>query len=179
MRRKGFAQIECSIARAVDEVGDPWTLLLLRHAFLGARRFADFQSGLQIPPNTLTSRLAALVEQGLLEKHRYEQHPPRYEYLLTQKSTELLPVIISLAVWGSRWKSPVGPPFELISASSGKKVDPVLVDRHTGQPIEPGGVGLRLGPGASRQLREAIANRGKQPLVFGSPQRSGTREECS
>jgi DNA-binding HxlR family transcriptional regulator len=167
VRRKDFSSVECSIARAADEVGDPWSLLVLRHAFLGVRRFADLQAALDIPPNTLTNRLTALQKKGLLKKRKYESHPPRYEYDLTERSLDLLPLIVSLAVWGSRWKAPGGPPFELVDAESGELLDPVFVDRRTGKLIEPGNIGLRIGPGASSELRRAVATAGRDILVLG------------
>jgi len=167
MRRKDFSEVECSIARAADEVCDPWSLLVLRHAFLGVRRFADFQTALAIPPNTLTSRLDALVTKRLLDRSQYEDHPPRYEYLLTERSLDLLPLLVSLAVWGSRWKAPNGPPLELVDADSGEALDPVFIDRHTGKTIEPGRIGLRVGPGASAELRRAVAQTGRNIMVLG------------
>lgn len=167
MRRKTFSQVECSIARAADEVGDPWSLLVLRHAFLGVRRFADFQASLAIPPNTLTSRLTALQKKGLLQKRKYESRPPRYEYELTERSLDLLPLIVSLAVWGSRWKAPFGPPFDLVDAESGELLDPIFVNRRTGKAIEPGNIGLRIGAGASPELRRAVAATGREILVLG------------
>lgn len=167
VRRKDFSRVECSIARAADEVGDAWSLLVLRHAFLGVRRFGDLQAALDIPPNTLTNRLTALQKKGLLKKRKYESHPPRYEYDLTERSLDLLPLIVSLAVWGSRWKAPDGPPFELVDAESGEVLDPVLVDGKTGKRIEPGTIGLRTGPGASSELRRAVAATGREILVLG------------
>jgi len=167
MRRKDFSKVECSIARAVDDVGDPWSLLVLRHAFLGARRFAQFQAALSIPPTTLTSRLDDLCKKGLLFRTQYELHPPRHEYDLSDKGLELLPVIVSLAVWGSRWKAPKGAPFDLVDATSGAPVEPVLIDARTGQVIRPGTIGLRPGPGASSQLRRAVANTGRTILPLG------------
>lgn len=167
MRRKDFSRVECSIARAVDEIGDPWSLLVLRHAFLGATRFAQFQAALEIPPTTLTSRLADLCRKGLLQRTRYEEHPPRYAYELSEKGVDLLPVIVALAVWGSRWKSPRGAPFDLVDAGSGAPVEPMLVDARTGKAIQPGGIGLKPGPGASSKLRRAVAKTGRKILPLG------------
>ena len=167
MRRKDFSNVECSIARAVDEIGEPWSLLILRHGFLGARRFAQFQAALEIPPNTLSSRLEDLCRKGLLHKMKYENHPPRYEYSLSEKALDLLPVIVSLAVWGSRWKSPKGAPFELVDPGSGAPIEPILIDARTGKPIRPGAIGLRPGPGASSKLRRLVAATGKKVLPLG------------
>ena len=82
------------IARSIEEVGDGWTLLILRNAYLGARRFADFQERLGIPPNTLTRRLERLVSLGFFTRHRYESRPPREEYELTEKGLALLPILL-------------------------------------------------------------------------------------
>lgn len=167
MRRKDFSNVECSIARATDELGDPWSLLILRQAFLGIRRFVDLEATLEIPPNTLASRLEALQKKRLLRKRKYESHPPRFEYELTERSRDLLPILVSLAVWGSRWKAPGGPPLDLVDPESGLPLDPILVDRRTGRHLTPGSVGLRIGPGASSDLRHAFAATGREILLFG------------
>jgi DNA-binding HxlR family transcriptional regulator len=167
MRRKDFSNVECSIARAVDEVCEPWTLLVLRHAFLGARRFGEFETALGIPPTTLARRLTELAEKGLLEPRQYAERPPRFEYELTDKALDLFPVLVSLAVWGSRWKAPHGPPFDLVDADSGKRLTPMLVDRRSGKPLGPGDVALSPGSGASAALKRRIRATGKQRLVFG------------
>jgi DNA-binding HxlR family transcriptional regulator len=167
MKRKGFDGVECSIARAVDEVCEPWTLLILRHAFLGGRQFSHFEEFLGIPPTTLTRRLSNLVDHGLLERSLYEDHPPRYEYLLTEKALDLLPLFISLAVWGSRHQAPNGPPFDLVDAKTGRRLDPIVVDRSSGRRLEVGSVALALGSGASSDLRERVQATGKRRLLFG------------
>lgn len=167
MKRKDFDQVECSIARAVDEVCDPWTLLILRHAFLGARHFSHFEEALEIPPTTLTRRLSNLVARGLLDKSLYEDRPPRHEYLLTKKSLDLLPLFVSLAVWGSRHKSPDGPPFDLVDVKTGRRLDPVVIDKRSGRRIEVGTLALSLGSGASPELRARVRATGKKRLPFG------------
>lgn len=95
---------DCPIASTLDIVGDKWTLLLIRDIGLfGKHRNKDFQNADErIPSNILASRLKRLVEQGLVEKRRYQKHPPRYEYHLTKPGKELLPVIKSMAKWGER-----------------------------------------------------------------------------
>ena len=160
--------MECSIARAVDAVCDPWSLLVLRHAFLGARRFGDLQSALDIPPTTLARRLDELTRKGLVSRRRYDERPPRDEYHLTPKGLDVLPVLISLAVWGSRWLAPSGPPLELVDFATGRKLDPVLVDRETGEVLEPGGVALALGRGASPRLQGLVRATGKVRLPLGA-----------
>jgi DNA-binding HxlR family transcriptional regulator len=158
MQRKSFADVECNIARSVEEVGDGWSLMILRNALLGARRFQDFESGLGVPPTTLTRRLQALTERGFFVRRKYEAHPPREEYELSQKGLDFLPVLLSLAVWGGRWLSPEGAPLELIDPESGAAIEPMLVDARTGRALVAGGVAVRPGPGASAGLRKAMTH---------------------
>lgn len=100
MKWNDLSSENCSLARALAVVGDRWTLLVLREAFLKTRRFEDFQSRLGIARRVLTERLAGLVENGVLEKVAYQQRPVRHEYRLTDKGLALYPVILSLVHWG-------------------------------------------------------------------------------
>ena len=164
MQRKSFAEMECTIARSVEEVGDGWSLMILRNALLGAKRFQDFEQQLSAPPNTLARRLQTLTKRGFFVRRRYEAHPPREEYELTDKGRDFLPVLLTLAVWGGRWLSPNGVPLELMDPETGELIEPALIDARTGRELLAGGVGLRPGPGASRELRQLM-----KPLtiVFG------------
>src|SRR3712207_4660988 len=90
----------CSVARALEVVGERWTLLILRDAFLGVRRFDDFQRNLGIARNVLNARLQRLVEEGLLERRLYQQRPERYEYCLTEQGQDLWPALVALMQWG-------------------------------------------------------------------------------
>src|SRR4051812_15920954 len=92
----------CSIARALEVLGDRWTLLVIRDAFLGVRRFDDFQRDLGVARNVLTDRLGRLVEEGVLERVRYQERPERSEYRLTEKGLDLWPVTMALLRWGGR-----------------------------------------------------------------------------
>jgi DNA-binding HxlR family transcriptional regulator len=162
--------VECAIARSVEQVGDSWTLMILRNALLGAKRFQEFETQLGTPPNTLARRLSTLTEQGFFERRVYEAHPKREEYELTDKALDFLPVLLALAAWGSRWLSPGGAPLECVDANTGRPVDPVLVDAHSGHKLVAGEVGLRPGPGASSELRRAML---EQRVVFGACSRGG------
>src|SRR5688500_13683640 len=110
MRRTSFESMNCSIARSLEIVGDWWTLLVVRDALLGIRRFEHFQARLGIARNILTARLKGLVDRGILERHAYQERPRRFEYRLTKKGLDLFPVIIALKEWGDRWESERGPP---------------------------------------------------------------------
>lgn len=103
MRRRSLAEMSCPIARTLDVVGEWWTLVIVRDAFIGARRFEDFR-GSGIADNILSARLKRLVEEGVFEKNRYQEHPDRYEYLLTEKGRDLLLVLGALASWGLKWQ---------------------------------------------------------------------------
>ncbi|MFF4708844.1 winged helix-turn-helix transcriptional regulator [Streptomyces sp. NPDC001288] len=97
---KDYATQECSIARALEVVGERWTLLVIRDALYGVRRYNDFLVHLGIPRAVLSARLKALTEEGILEKRRYQEAPPRDEYVITERGTELWPAMRALAVWG-------------------------------------------------------------------------------
>lgn len=98
----------CSAARALEVVGERWTLLIVRDALLGVRRFEDFQRSLGIARNVLTDRLNLLVDEGVLERRAYSD--ARHEYRLTDKGRDLWPVVHSLVTWGDRHEAPDGPP---------------------------------------------------------------------
>jgi len=124
----------CPIARGLHRIGDKWSMLILRNAGAGQTRFDAFQKNLGIAPNILTRRLTALTAEGLLERRRYNERPPRDEYLLTQAGRDFLPVLYALGAWGGRYFSD-GDVTGLIDAATGKPVQPVVVDRLTGLPL--------------------------------------------
>jgi DNA-binding HxlR family transcriptional regulator len=101
-RTANYSNEHCSVAAALQVVGDPWTLLILRDAFLGVRRFDEWQARLGVARNVLAARLKTLVEQGVLETRLYNEHPPRKDYVLTPRGRDLLPVILTLKAWGDR-----------------------------------------------------------------------------
>lgn len=115
-----FAAMQCSIARTLEVIGDRWSLLILRDAFYGVRRFEDFQRDLGIARNILTARLTHLVEHGVLERRKYEERPPRHEYVLTHKGADLLPVVLAMAAWGDRWATDGSPPVTLTHTRCGR-----------------------------------------------------------
>ena len=127
MGRTNFGDMACSIARTLDVIGERWSLLIVRDAFYGIRRFDDFRQDLGIARNVLTDRLNALVEQGVFERRQYEERPPRYEYVLTDKGRELLPVILTMMRWGHRWESDDMEPVTLTHTVCGHETRPVVV----------------------------------------------------
>src|SRR5580698_4338659 len=101
-RTANYSKEHCSVAATLSVVGDPWTLLILRDAFYGVRRFDDWQTRLGVARNVLAARLKTLVEQGVLETRLYNDHPPRKDYVLTSKGRDLQPVLLMLKQWGDR-----------------------------------------------------------------------------
>src|SRR3954447_20336744 len=99
---------KCSVARALEVLGERWTLLILRDAFLGTRRFDDFQRNLGVARNVLQSRLQRLVDEGVLRRVRYQQRPERFEYRLTRKGVDLWPILVALMKWGDKYTAPNG-----------------------------------------------------------------------
>src|SRR5664279_6544530 len=102
MQRKSFADMACPIARSLEQVGEWWSMLILRDAFAGKTRFDEFQQSLGIAPNMLARRLASLVESGMLERHAYSTRPPRDEYLLTERGRDFRTVLVALLAFGDR-----------------------------------------------------------------------------
>jgi len=147
-RRRSFEEMNCSIARALDVLGEWWTLLVVREAFRGVRRFDGFVERLGIAPNILSARLRRLVDHGVLEERAYQDRPPRVEYRLTPKGRDLYPVIVALLGWGDRWYADDGPPVVLIHASCEHRADPQLVCGHCGEKLDPRQIRAVPGRGA-------------------------------
>src|SRR4051812_29482724 len=110
MLRNDYENQICAIAGSLELIGERWTLLIIRDAFLGIRRFDDFQRHLGIARNVLQTRLERLVDAGILRRARYQERPERFEYRLTSKGVDLWPVLVSLMHWGNRHVYPDGPP---------------------------------------------------------------------
>ena len=108
MQRTSFEDMTCSVAQCLDVVGEWWSLLIVRDAFLGVTRFDDFQARLGISRNILTQRLNRLVDNGVLKRVPYSDHPPRSEYRLTEKGRDLWHVVTAMRQWGDRWAAPAG-----------------------------------------------------------------------
>ena len=139
----------CSIARALEIIGERWTLLILRDAVLGVTRFEEFQESLGIASNVLTNRLKRLCDEAVLERVQDPERPGRPKYVLTDKGAELAPVLIVLMKWGDRhYLTPNGPPRLTIHAGCGGDIGPDLRCDRCGRHAAPGEIELPLGPGA-------------------------------
>ena len=126
------------MARALEAIGDRWTMLVIRDAFHGVRRFDDFQGRLGIARNVLSDRLARLVDEGILEKHAYQERPERFEYRLAEKGLDLFPVLMSLMKWGDRHApDEAGPPLVVVHRDCGGEIDARLRCERCGESITP------------------------------------------
>jgi DNA-binding HxlR family transcriptional regulator len=153
MGRTSFAKWPCSIARAMDVIGDQWTPLILREAFYGYRRFDEFQQELGIARNTLTDRLRMLVDSGLMTRQAYQSDPVRYDYLLTGMGRDFFPVLAALARWGDQWLAGEdGPPTEFHHARCGHATHAEVVCAECGQPLRGSETTWHLGPGYPPRL---------------------------
>jgi DNA-binding HxlR family transcriptional regulator len=137
----------CSIAASLDIVGDRWTILILRDAFRGIRRFDQLQRDLDIPRAVLADRLRRLVDHGVLAKRRYQERPVRHEYRLTPMGLELSPILVALMQWGDRWCTPDGPPTLLVHEPCGTEVDLGFHCWTCGRSYRPTEITSRPGPG--------------------------------
>lgn len=124
----------CPIARALDVLGDAWSMLILRDAAVGLTRFDEFRKSLGIAPTMLTKRLAALTEEQLLEKRLYSERPPREEYLLTEAGRAYLPVLFMIGAWGRKYRGE-GELARYVDAETGLDMEPVAIDAVTGAEI--------------------------------------------
>jgi len=113
----------CSVAKSLEVIGERWSLLIVREVMYGKRRFSQMQSSLGVARNVLSTRLARLIEEGILERRAYQESPPRYEYFLTEKGLDLWPALIALQGWGDRHSTgPEGPPMLLEHKGCGGRV---------------------------------------------------------
>jgi DNA-binding HxlR family transcriptional regulator len=157
MKHKSLKHTRCPIARSLERVGEWWSILILRDAFIGASRFDDFQRSLGIAPNMLTRRLKTLVDSGLLEKRLYSDKPARYEYVLTQKGRDFRPVLFTLIAWGNKYFAPEGESVVIVDAVTGERAEPVLVDQRTGRQLQAPDFTVAAGPAATERTRRRYA----------------------
>jgi len=173
MQRTRFSTMDCPIARSLDRVGEWWSILILRDALGGMTRFEEFQKSLNIAPNMLTRRLAALVEAGMLEKRRYCERPPRDEYVPTDRGRDFRQVLLAMLAFGNRHFAPEGASVAIVDAATGRPADPILVDRASGRPLVSSDFELAPGPAANSATRARLAARKARLLKTGDPRDAG------
>jgi DNA-binding HxlR family transcriptional regulator len=148
-----YSEQNCSIADALAVLGERWTLLVMREILLGRRRFQDLRQHTGVATNILSDRLQTLVEQGLLRRERYGEHPEAYEYRATTKGHDTWPIIVALLAWGDEHGSRDGPPRVFVHTTCGHDADPHMHCSHCGEPIRKGELVVRPGPGANDEQR--------------------------
>lgn len=136
MSRKRFLDTECPVARALDQVGDWWSLRIVLQAMYGTRRFVDFQQQLGIAKNILCDRLSRLVEHDVLRKEDVGEHGSRYEYRLTEKGRDLFTVVVALRQWGDKWIPTEFPPLDLRDRENGEPIQTVRVLAEDGRALD-------------------------------------------
>jgi DNA-binding HxlR family transcriptional regulator len=148
MRRVSFADMDCSIARSLEVLGEWWTLLIVRDAFFGVTRFEEFQSRLGIARNILTTRLDTLVDSGVLERRSYDEARSRYDYVLTEKGRALWPVLTTIRQWGDDWVVEPGlEPVRMVHTGCGAHTRAELACEHCGEWLTLAEVRAVPGPG--------------------------------
>lgn len=148
MSRTRFDHMNCGVAQALEQLGDWWTLLIVRDALLGATRFQQFESNLGIAKNVLTDRLAKLVDHGVMEKVRLDEPGQRYAYELTRKGRELWIPITALRLWGDRWVfGEEHVPAKFRERSTGREVAGLVAVDAEGRPLDARELELVPGPG--------------------------------
>jgi len=133
MSRADLPLQSCSIARAVAQVGDEWTILILREMFLGTRRFDDFLHQTRMSSHLLAGRLKKLETLGVIRREAYSEHPPRSEYRLTTMGRDLWPVIIALKQWGDYWLGDGDAPVKIVHKDCGHLTQPQMTCPDCGQ----------------------------------------------
>jgi DNA-binding HxlR family transcriptional regulator len=160
MQRTSFADISCSVARALDVVGEWWTPLILRDVFLGVKRFEQIQMDLGIPRKVLAARLATLVNNDVLARVPYRDGRIRYEYELTERGRDFVTTLVSLMNWGDRWLvKDEGVPVHAIHSGCGGELVSTLICRKCGKPADSHHVHGEAGPGARTGKGTAFAGR--------------------
>ena len=156
MRWDAIGTLGCPVARSLSVIGDRWTILILRDAFLGARRFDDFRASLRCSPHVLSTRLAKLTRNGVLERRPYQTAPVRHEYRLTEKGRDLYPVIAGLLGWGERWMtSSDRRAITLVHRDCGHETTPTLTCSACGHALDARSVQARVAIDDDERRRHA------------------------
>jgi DNA-binding HxlR family transcriptional regulator len=148
--RRDYPGLDCSVAKALEVIGERWSLLIVRDVMHGHRRFGEMQESLGIARNVLAARLERLIEEEILERRAYSESPPRHEYFLTQKGLDLWPALIALLNWGDRYSpSPEGPRRLIVHKECGGTVSERGICESCGEILTARDAKQVPGPGAS------------------------------
>lgn len=149
MKRTSYADMPCPMAQTLERIGEWWSLLILREAFRGTRRFGDLERRLGIAKNVLSARLKHLVEAGVLERRPSTEDAREVEYRLTAAGKDLLPVLVALAQWGERWVYDGRSPVRFVNRHTGAPVETLSVRDADGQVLAARDLAMTAPPAAS------------------------------
>ncbi len=157
MTRNNIDFLNCSLANTLNLIGEWWTILILREAFFGTRRFEDFQQHLGVARNILTTRLRKLCDNGILERVPIKEGGKRHEYKLTPMGRDLYPTLIVLTQWGDRWLHvSEGAPVKFLERVTGEEIADVTIRAKDGRELKGSDLALVPGPGATDETRERL-----------------------
>ena len=151
MQRTNFGDMHCSIARALEILGEPWTPLILRDLLIGFTQFEELHRDLGISTNVLTDRLNVLLAHGVIERRHLGPHRNRFEYRLTEKGRDAVPFLLALVAWGDRWEAgSAGAPTHVVHAPCGSPTVAVFHCSECGEPLDVDDLEYHRGPGSRR-----------------------------
>ena len=186
MKWENIDEQVCSVARALAIVGERWTLLIIRDAFKGTRRFEGFHKNLGVTRHRLSERLNSLVESGVMTKVPYSRNPERFEYRLTRKGLGLYPVLMSLSQWGDRWLADEnGPPMTYWHSRCAQDCEPIMACSECGEALKPEEVSAKLGTELTQYVAHLkdhglpIPSDAELPKRAGEYRKTRTRKELS
>lgn len=158
MKSKSFSGMKCSIASALELIGDRWSFLIIRDMSFGVRRYDDLRQGLGISPATLAAKLKHLEASGLITRHRYEERPPRDEYRLSDKGRDLWKVLFALREWGDRWDANGSGDvtIDMVDQETGGPLKLAIVDETSGLIVSPDKIALRAAGGADASTHRLL-----------------------
>lgn len=156
MRNSYLDDMNCSLANALELIGERWTLLILREAFYGSCRFEDFQQHLGVARNILTARLSKLCDSGVLQRVPVKEGAKRHEYRLTSMGRDLFPALIALNQWGDRWLHDAGAPVKFVEHATGNEIAAVTIQADDGRTLDARDLVILPGPGANAKTKERL-----------------------
>ena len=157
LKAEKFDTFKRSVGHILDIIGEGWSILIIREAFYGTRRFEEFQSRLGIARNILTARLKNLCANQILDRVPVKEGAKRHEYVLTMKGKEMMPILIALTQWGDKWVfGPGNEPVIFLDRDEGQPISRIQVYSSRGEVLRPRDIMVRPGPGATREARQRI-----------------------
>ncbi|MEX1057251.1 MAG: helix-turn-helix domain-containing protein [Natronospirillum sp.] len=163
MKTNDVTNSNCPIARAMTVLGEGWTLLVLREAFLGTRRFNDFERRLGVARNVLSARLGRLVDTGLLERRPLPEDGRVIEYRLTQAGRELAPVMVAMSQWSMQWLVEQPEPIRYVERATGEDLPPVQIRNRHGEVLAARDIQIKPGPGADCVVQHQYSTASVRP----------------